>query len=361
MACDVRVGAFANVTVTVQVSKDGTSQVPQTTVRLPRIGLASPAPPPAGLKHDGRFEPETPEITTGGNFSVTTVPIVGSTYTGSINSLLKFRWVIDVYSDCAAPVCVKGKVTGIRANVHYEYGATAGFDLVSTNITNPDVPYGGPCETPPWTLCCRGTQTVPLDLSEFALINNDLTFEIDGECTVEYEIYVRTTEPERTRAAFHRPDFRKDGTVMLALRSDSVKSVMPLPAKFGGGKLTVSDASGYVVLRPGDKVGCIQQLDVVELSYRIPSQKLEGVETGAIVVALAPESRARGQLDHCSGLLQLDVPQIIRAPVLGDGAILVNSTVTGFYDAVSGEAEILTFSFDKFPELPTRPDKENAK
>lgn len=148
---------------------------------------------------------------------------------------------------------------------------------------------------------------------------------------------------------------------MLALRTDSVKSVMPLPQHFGGGNLTVSDASGYVVLRPGAQEGCVQQLEVIELNYQVPSLKVAGNDTGPITIALEPETRASGHLDHCTGLLQLDVPQIIRAPVLGDGAIRVRSKVTGFYDAATGVAEILTFSFDSFPEMPGRGGKEKAK
>lgn len=347
--CDIRVGAFARLQITLQVADGSTIVVGQTTINLPRFNLNSPAPPPGGLKFAGQQQATTQPLATGGNINT-------FGYSGSINSVLTLDWNMGFYTDCNGPYCLKGKVTGIKADLLYEYhvGPYHGLNpnLVETTITSPDIAFGQECKAPEWKLCCDGTNTVEMKLDMHPLVANKLDVTIENaEATIHYEIWERAGAPEKTMAAFRKADSREDGTVRFAVRSDSVRSTVPLPALLGGGVVVVTEAEGYVVIRPGTLHECIQDLEVIELAYRVPSVKLAVTETGPIEVALAPGESARGQINHCTGMVNLDVPQVIRAQLFGDAGIKVASRVTGFFDATSGEAHIVTLSFDQFPEL----------
>jgi hypothetical protein len=351
--CDVRVGAFARLQITLQVVDGTTIVVGQTTISLPRFNLNSPDPPPGNLKFAGRQQPATQPLTTGGNISTLS-------YSGSINSVLTLDWNMNFYTDCTGPYCIKGKITGIKADILYEFhvGPYHGLNpnLVETTVTSPDISFGADCKAPEWKLCCTGSQTVEMELDMHPLVHNklDLTIE-DAEATIQYEIWERAGAAEKTHAAFRRTEQRDDGTVRFAVRAGSVHSTVPLPPALGGGVLTIAEAEGYVAVRPGAIDGCMQELEVIELAYHVPSVKLGAGESGPIQIALAPGERAYGHVDHCTGMLNLTVPQVIRAPVFAEADIRVASRVTGFFDAATGDAHIVTLSFDEFPELPTKP------
>jgi hypothetical protein len=353
--CDAEVYAYANVSLNVLVNEDGNVMVGQTTLTLPRTGLNSQDPAGAGLKNAGPDAVRTPSKQLGGAIDID-VPFVGH-YTGHMITQLDLEFSARMYADCDGPYCVRCDVTDIEAQVLYEYPTKLrDVDLRDDTIQFPDQRSSHTtCKAPEWELCCPPQQK-QLEfklLDKHALVPGKLLLTISGKATATYEIWRRTSGRGQSSAAdFGKAETRPDGTMKFALASGTINSKVPLPASLGGGVVIVTEATGYVVCRPGRARDHWYPLEILELAYETPSIKLpDGRETGPNRVMLDPEQPATGEVDLHTGALTLNVPQLISNALFREQPIRVSSRIAGFYDAVHGVAHIVTYAFDEFPDV----------
>lgn len=349
--CEQRTYAYAVLAVSPTITEGSTVVLQGTTLTLPRFSLNSPDPPPTGLPFVGDGSGKTDEQTPAGALGLL-AKVAG--YGGTIDSKLHLEFSMYFYSDCHQKCCIKGKLTGIQAELLYQYPMTIkNITLTEPKVDFADVSFGGDCKPPKWKLCCSGSDKIELKLSKTEIVSGKLVVGITGKANLEYEIWEPSGQESEKSKGVAMAHPQSDGTVKFALKSGS--SVVPLPPELGG-SVAVANASGFFVVKPLKRDGCMQSFALTELAYRAPSIKLaNGRDTGINRVLLAPGPHPHGTIDMDTGRFEVAVDQIILNDLWDEAhPVRVQSRVIGFYDQATGELEMMTQSYDTFPPLDVR-------
>jgi hypothetical protein len=355
--CEVQVtGAFADLTLTVLVNKDGTQLVNIQAMALKGLSLHKPDPVPMPpLNYAGRKEPETKEVQGGATLDVTFPPVVGSNYKGALTAPLKFNFTLDFWADCTGPYCISGQVKKIQCDLKIEYKLplVPNYNLWKIHYDFPDVdlnPAG--CPTPPWTKCC-GPLSHTVDLAWDSDLTSDIEASITGDAVIEYTIWRKIPQEgsEHTSGQYQKTGAHSDGSMRFELREESVRANVPLPASLGGGAIELTQATGHAIARLGPIAGHLQAVQIVELNLCAPSVTFpDGRHSGINRIVLAPGCESSGTLNLDTGAIDLRLAEVIVNDLFDIAApINVRSRVVGFYDAPTGQVRIVSRAVDNFP------------
>jgi hypothetical protein len=352
--CQERIRVKANLEVGIDITVDGRRTV-QPKLAFPPFDVREVDPTPSGLNNAGAINKTTSQTSATGRISNLIFALPGTpTVSGSITTKLSLVFAGEFFTDCAGPYCLKGRIYDVRAEVHFE--TKAGVDLTTNTHTFPPSSWDGGCRPPDWVLCCSETGVdLDLELDEFEVADSSaaLRIELDGEARMDYEIWGRApgSKAEASTSTYSRARTLPDGGVEFALRRESVRVVVPLPAGLGGGEVTIEGARGTAVVVPGPIEGNLQQLAIRSLDLRAAAVVLPGGKSsGENRVMLAPGQESEGWIDLASGIVHLRLREIIVNDLFDlDHPIRVDSQLVGLYDAATGDVRLLGSGRDRFP------------